>query len=112
MRVTETMGNPVPNAVVIRGDELHHEYVDFSLDGMRNVVGGYLEAVHIGQGFLLLCNEDGIALGLDRNALGILGNAIICKSEGEDIVGLDAEEIEFVTSMLSAGKFPFTGKGF
>lgn len=95
------------NAVVIRGNDMVKEQIDLSLKGMQTLVEGHLEVVYLGQGFIMLVNEDGIAMGLERNALGLRGTAVIIKAVGEEWEGLNDEELDFVYNSYLNGVFTF-----
>lgn len=72
----------------------HIEYVDNTLEGLQNLVRGYIESVTIEPGWCILCDEDGIAKRRYRN----------CEIEGIQfygkiaIVGVDGEEFADFTA--------------
>lgn len=59
----------------------------FELEEMQKIVGGYIEMVQVSDQYVLICNEDGIALKLPHNedatwvhgGMGLLGNVLICR---------------------------------
>lgn len=59
-----------------------------SLRAMQKIVGGYIETVTLGTDTALICNEDGIALGLAPNVnflgLKIRGTLLIVGVDGEE----------------------------
>lgn len=88
------------------------------------LVGGFIEVVrpiNMNRPYVMICNEDYCALELPFNYMGsyfygtkdhghpVLGNIVIMKEQGEDLIGLSNEEIQIVTetcgSILSAMKF-------
>lgn len=77
-----------------------------TLDTMREIVGGFIEMVPYWykdsgrSGIVMLCNEDGIPLNLSVNALGIRGNMVICRSNGQEWQSLTDEEIEEVLTEI------------
>lgn len=40
---------------------------DFSLDEAQKVVGGLIEIVNLGDGMIIVCNEEGLFMDLDVN---------------------------------------------
>lgn len=67
---------------------------DFQPDELQGIVGGYIEAAAIGNGLIMVMNEEGKLKGLPLNARAsqeyfmaygvyepIVGNVLICKSE-------------------------------
>ncbi|MGN0280784.1 MAG: DUF3846 domain-containing protein [Prevotella sp.] len=66
----------------------------FELEEMQNIVGGYIEIVHLNDGRLMIVNEEGLLQGLPVNIEAtnilrrdhpttqyIVGNAIVCDSD-------------------------------
>lgn len=80
--------------IIKRPDERlgHEEDIDNTLEEFQRIVGGNIEAVHIGAGAVLICNEEGKLLDLDPSFWVwkppfqdvICGTAIICGTAGED----------------------------
>ncbi|MBK6616557.1 DUF3846 domain-containing protein [Ottowia sp.] len=67
------------------------------LKAVQDMVGGYVEAVPVGNGMMALANEDGLALRLPDNheatrRIGrrIVGPVVICM--GEELLAWDAAE--------------------
>lgn len=59
---------PKLRGVIIKADGSSEAVeVENSLYGLQQIVGGYIEMVHLRDGADLFCNEDGIRLGLPRN---------------------------------------------
>lgn len=86
---------------------------------MREAVGGLYENVYpkrLPQGYVMIVNEEGLILGLDRNAIGsylyetdkhgspIVGNIIFLKlgvyENERDVVGLSDEEADELMTFL------------
>jgi hypothetical protein len=69
---------------------------------LQQLVGGYPEMHAMGRGIQLVCNEDGIALGLPQNGCGILGPYLFLKSDerGESI-SLNDEECKAVLAYVA-----------
>ena len=61
---------------------------DFSLKEMQDIVGGYIEIVHLGNRKCMVVNEDGVYMNLPLNHKAsnmyqrnvILGDVLICNS--------------------------------
>lgn len=58
------------------------------LHAMQSIVGGHIEAVPIGSGVLLICNEEGIIRHLPYNCTlvhhSIYGTFFLCGVDGEN----------------------------
>ena len=54
--------------IVKRPDEQygHSCHISCRLENLQNTVGGYVEQINFGK-YVILCNEDGKALGLEKN---------------------------------------------
>lgn len=107
-------------AVILRTDGTK-EVVDFSTDSLsvlQNAVGGYIEAVDLGDNLTMWLNEEGKLNGLPHNENAqfyfdlrfgpgvdyIVGNAIFTggtDNEG-DTLGLDDRVVESMTSTVLA----------
>ena len=55
---------------------------------LQELVGGYIEAVTLAPGLVILCNEDGRALGLPHNCtvdgIEFVGTILCVGAEGDD----------------------------
>lgn len=78
------------------------EQIDASLEGLQKFIGGYIEGIKLGSGYILYCNEDGRAKGLSPNlqlpnGVVVLGDAVMVRhnSEGE-VVSLTEHEPEAI----------------
>lgn len=69
------------------GEPLHLEDIDNTLEAMQEFVGGYIEAVTLSDGKVIICNEEGKLLGLPYNR-GFEGNFFICEAEGDELVSI------------------------
>lgn len=78
--------------------------IDGSLQTMQQLVGGYIEHVHVKNSVGVLVNEDGKSLGLEPNLLtayDVLRGPVIFIGEGEeDFRGLTDREVEDIQSWL------------
>ena len=86
------------------------------LKEMQEIVGGFLECIHLGKGVDLWFNEEGRLINLPPNRLfrgatghlyDILGNAFICgMNEDGDTIGLtDEQVISWLAFAFNAPKF-------
>jgi len=79
------------------GGEFTVRMIPNTLEYHQKLVGGYIETVSIGQGILLVCNEEGIMQDLPKNIR--VGHAIIrgtiffCKVRGAKFASLSDSEI-------------------
>lgn len=79
------------------------------LKSCQEIVGGYIEAVTLKDGSIMIVNEDGKIMGLpfcrDLNVIGhndfIVGNAFICNGNDEgDFTSLEESQIELYTKIF------------
>ena len=81
--------------IIKRPDERtgHMTWISNTLKNLQSHVEGHIEVVRIGdRGLLMLCNEDGKNIGLERNfTMGfapfqdtVVGTVVLCGSGGED----------------------------
>ena len=87
-------------AIVKRPDERygHMTNISNSLKNLQNIVGGHIEVVTIlpDKGLVMICNEDGKNLGLERNFIMgtppfhdvIVGEVILCGVCDEDFTDI------------------------
>lgn len=76
-------------AIIKRPDERGHvSWISNTLENLQRTVEGYIEAVKIGDGVVVLCNEEGRLRGLEANCriCGVDFVGTIC------VVGVDGEE--------------------
>lgn len=77
--------------------------IEDTLAAMQALVGGYIESVSVGGAVRLVCNEDGIALGLPQNGFGVLGPYFFTKiDEDGDNVDLDDAECARIAAHVAA----------
>lgn len=83
--------------IVKRPDELygHMTNITPSLENLQKLVQGYIEAVPLQEGVIILCNEMGKIQGLDWNIPHphtnhdiLVGTIIVCGVKGEHFVSL------------------------
>lgn len=66
----------------------------------QGLVGGLIETVYMGQGLVLVCNEEGRLKALEQNRLGIVGPFVVVGDGGEEFRSLTDTEIEVLRRML------------
>lgn len=78
--------------VVEPGKEPFRLDVQEKLESYQTIVGGYIQAVRLKNGLLLLCNEDGIMrqLPYNRNVEGhdIVGTFALVRTNGPDFTSV------------------------
>lgn len=93
-------------AVIPPNEKVQVREIEGTLEEMQEIVGGYIETVLFEElpGLLIVCNEEGKLLGLEDNFYNfndiICGTAFVCKTEGEEFVGLTDEELKQVKDLL------------
>lgn len=75
-------------------------HIEDSLKNMQQIVGGYIEAVTLTEDCALICNEEGLLLGLPDNKSvcfhGIVGDAFLVGVDGEEFCDLSDESKDFL----------------
>ena len=85
--------------IVKRYDEEvgHMAHISNTLRNLQKIVGGYIEAVAIGD-VVIICDEEGLIKGKPFNCkiphdsvfpLRFFGDIIVCSAEGEDFTDID-----------------------
>lgn len=85
--------------------------IENTLEEMQKIVGGYIEAVAIGKGCLMICDEEGKLKGKPYNFdLGndiIVGDVFFTKGDGgEDFTDLNENDVEMILHFFS--RTPYT----
>lgn len=94
------------NIIIVEpGKQPRKTTIDDTLEDMRQIVGGTIQAIypwddrHVG----LVCNDDGIALGLpfnrfveERDYGPIMGTFFLCGLSDEDFQSLEEDDAEFL----------------
>ena len=71
--------------------------INNELKTLQKLVNGYIQVVPLYQDIALICNECGMLDNLPyQKEYGIYGDFFIIKTDGEDIVSMDNDSIEFV----------------
>lgn len=79
----------------------------YELTSLQNIVGGYIEAVHITNDIVLICNEEGKLIGLHhnfnlKNGIKIVGDVCFSRDNHDgEFTDLTDEDIEKIISILT-----------
>lgn len=95
-----------------RAGDHHPHDTEGQLHDLQALVGGLIEPVYLAEftqfGIILLANEEGLLAGLEPNAnlfpYFLVGNVVALSSSGEDFVGLDEGQVEFIREWLKANE--------
>lgn len=69
------------------GGPLEVREIPNTLEACQELVGGYIEVVHIAENVICIVNEEGLILDLPENPLGfhhLVGDWFICGEDGEE----------------------------
>ena len=76
-----------------------------TLESLQKEVGGYIEAVHVGEGIYMICNEEGKFNGSEPNfnmgADVIMGDVIFVGTEGEEFASLSDKQHEAIVNVFA-----------
>lgn len=92
-------------AIIKRPDEPfgHMTNISNRLENLQNTVGGYIEVVTIRPGLVIICNEEGKNLGLEKNfpipGDYLVGTIIVLGTEGEEFTDIPIEFAEWKTML-------------
>lgn len=79
------------------GKKLEVREIKGDLASLQEVVGGYIERVPISaRGVNLICNEEGLLLGLEPNIMGLVGTIFWVGDDGEDFCSLTDKQIDAI----------------
>ena len=67
---------------------------------MQQLVDGFIETVRFDKNLILVCNEEGRLLELEKNTFGIFGRFFVCGDAGEELRGLTLEEAKYVMDQI------------
>lgn len=99
------MDKPIMAITMEPGGNPVAQTIENTLEAMQGIVGGYIEVVPLGNGLLLICNEEGKLKGLDPTIwIGndfISGSFIVCRSDGEEFSSITAEDTEILLKQLT-----------
>jgi Domain of unknown function (DUF3846) len=77
--------------IKVSGRAMSRHEIPNTLEALQELVGGYIETAPMGEGFVGICNEEGMLINLPQNMLGFYGDVFICK------VNVDEGELESLT---------------
>ena len=85
-------------AIVKRPDEKYGHVCNIShtLSNLQNTVGGYIEAIPLTDGMVVICNEEGKLRGMEHNMRlpwgdVLVGTIIICGADGDEFSNIPIE---------------------
>jgi hypothetical protein len=88
-------------AIIKRSDEPYGHMTNIStrLENLQKLVGGYIEAVTLKPGLVILCNEEGKVRGLPFNMTiqgePLVGDIVVIGTEGEEFGDIPIEFAEW-----------------
>lgn len=71
------------------------------LKEMQDIVGGYIETVMFGENLVIVCNEEGRLIPLERNILDIYGTFFIVGVSGDEFRSLTVAETRFCEYLMN-----------
>lgn len=84
-----------------------------TLEALQKAVGGHIEAVTIASDLVLICNEEGLLMGLPYNhtacELPLVGPIVAVGVDGEEFVSLTPDQIQFLRCWLREPKSDLRG---
>lgn len=81
--------------------------IDNTLEQLQKAVGGFIETVTLGEGVVLICDEEGLLKGRAYNkpasiaVKGIVGPALLAGIDGDEFASLPEKFIEIFAFRLS-----------
>lgn len=94
----------VVNVVVVKNGSASVQNLELSLDRMQKVIDGYIETIHISNGLILICDEEGKLKGKPFHNPApfkhICGDFMIVADAGDDFNGLTKKQIAAVLSLF------------
>ncbi|MBQ6836411.1 MAG: DUF3846 domain-containing protein [Clostridia bacterium] len=74
------------------------------LEEMQELVGGYIETVMFAENLVIVCNEEGRLIPLERNILDIYGTFFIVGVSGDEFRSLTDNEIKVCELLINGGE--------
>lgn len=71
------------------------------LKEMQELVGGYIETVMFAENLVIVCNEEGRLIPLERNILDIYGTFFIVGVSGDEFRSLTVAETRFCEYLMN-----------
>ena len=104
------MGNEkfITCVIIPAENEPYIAHLPNKLESLQQMVDGHIEFVNLAKKRILICNEEGMIIGLPVNEVirdilplpnEILGDVIIAARDGEEIVSLDDHSAEYIKEL-------------
>lgn len=85
-------------------EEVEVKEVENTLEELQSEVDGYIETLYLGNGYIIICNEEGKLRQLPFTAVvtngikqePLVGNILICKVDEENFISLSEEDIKLI----------------
>ena len=85
-------------------EEVEVKEVENTLEELQSEVDGYIETLYLGNGYIIICNEEGKLRRLPVTAVvtngikqePLVGNILICKIDEENFISLSEEDIKLI----------------
>ena len=74
------------------------------LKEMQELVGGYIETVMFAENLVIVCNEEGRLIPLEKNIFDIYGTFFIVGVEGDEFKSLTDNEIKVCELLINGGE--------
>ena len=83
--------------------------IENTLDAWQQFVGGGIQAVPIAENLMLICNEDGKLINLDRRCVWlqdgivvdiIFGDCFVCRQEGEEGAAIKDSDVGTIEKII------------
>ena len=107
------MADRIRVVIVEPNENPREEFIENELNVFQDIVGGYIECLRIGNGLMLVCNDEGKLIGLPKNRRlktnvyddVIVGTFFVTKDDGEgDFASLSTKDIIATNIMFGLGK--------
>jgi hypothetical protein len=77
-----------------------------TLENLKEIVGGYIECIHLFDNVFCVCNEEGKLLGLPANFKFcndvIAGDVFFCAGAEEEFISLNDRQISVIMTVFNA----------
>ncbi|KLU62317.1 hypothetical protein CEB3_c13610 [Peptococcaceae bacterium CEB3] len=96
--IEEQLADKIKILVFRPGQSPEVRAIPNTLKALQSVVGGYIEVIHLEDGLLLVCDEEGKLKGYPPNRrVGrdvICGTFFICRSDGDEFMSATDEDLK------------------
>jgi hypothetical protein len=75
-------------------------WIDNTLEEVQTTVGGYMQTAPLDLALSVVCNQEGLHLGLSENRLGIRGTFLVVRIEGSAFVSLTKADVDRARFLL------------